>query len=196
VDPQKYLVQIPDANSVNHLVVFLTSPLPAHLACSIHLEWPDKPWVLLGMISNEKPSAIFKIGRKLEQSTTEMLVEEMLVAKLGISIDSLENVLLAMSSIQSPQLPLHNSDMSISNALVTTHPKTHDAPVLASKILENFYNYCTSFATTTPNGTILFGKDMNTSFIPIKAFQDWFANTQRKLQMNPHYFEQLDNNKV
>ncbi|KAH9245257.1 hypothetical protein BASA81_017264 [Batrachochytrium salamandrivorans] len=65
----KYAFQLPDATSINHLVVFLTgaAPFPPGYAATVHFLWPsstNQTWTLLGHISNEKPSAIFKLGGK------------------------------------------------------------------------------------------------------------------------------------
>ena len=67
VDTNKFLLTIPDADTINHIVVFMTgaSPLPPALGGSVYFSWPDPnlppSWQYLGFISNDKPSAIFKV---------------------------------------------------------------------------------------------------------------------------------------
>jgi hypothetical protein len=67
VDTAKFLVTIPNADSINHVVLFLTGlqPLPPNMAAAVHFSWPDPnappAWRYLGFVCNDKPSAIFKI---------------------------------------------------------------------------------------------------------------------------------------
>lgn len=64
----QFLITISEADTINHLVVFLTglAPLPVGTVGMVYWSWPDPAappnWQLLGHISNTKPSAIFKIG--------------------------------------------------------------------------------------------------------------------------------------
>ncbi|KAF9976023.1 hypothetical protein BGZ73_009234 [Actinomortierella ambigua] len=63
VDVNKFTFQLDDANNINHIVVFLLGTIPFQdgYAATVHLLWPNKTWQLLGMISNTKPSAIFRL---------------------------------------------------------------------------------------------------------------------------------------
>lgn len=67
------MINIPEADSLNHIVVFLTGnmPLPVGQAGAVYFSWPDPAeppsWILLGYISNTKPSAIFKLSQQHKQ---------------------------------------------------------------------------------------------------------------------------------
>jgi len=68
--PTNVVAEIQDADSVNHVVIFLTGaiPFPEGMGGSVYFCWPqpdgaNQVWQLLGVISNTKPSAIFRIGR-------------------------------------------------------------------------------------------------------------------------------------
>jgi hypothetical protein len=167
---EKYVLELPDAQVINHIVVFLTTPLPAGYAATIHFGWPEKPWTLLGMISNDKPSAVFKIGRKDVDLSENMM--DSIMASLGISIDTLDNVLAAVSNLGQGGdiISARQSEMSISTALVPA--ASSSAPLsVATRILDNLYNYCTSFATSDMplDANILLGKDLSKTYIPLKV---------------------------
>ncbi|KAG8215982.1 DUF775-domain-containing protein [Butyriboletus roseoflavus] len=63
VDETHALFEIPAAEKVNHVCVFLlgTVPFPEGYGATVHFFWPGKGSQVLGMLSNEKPSAIFRL---------------------------------------------------------------------------------------------------------------------------------------
>lgn len=56
----KFLLNIPEADNINHIVIFLTGtiPLPAGLAGAVYFSWPDPNappnWQFLGMVNATK----------------------------------------------------------------------------------------------------------------------------------------------
>ncbi|TPX32055.1 hypothetical protein SmJEL517_g04769 [Synchytrium microbalum] len=202
VQPTKYLFELTDAQNINHVVVFLTEGLPAGFACTVFLHWPGASttsWRLLGMISNDKPSAIFKLGGKewfqsQVQSTNDLMVDEVpisITAQLGISIEPIESVFSQISTL--PQLPhtsslmsmMGSSDANMMQSESTALVPARDPVRMVSLIIENLYNYLTSFAVNTsqiPSAT--FGSTEAT-YIPAKALQEWYFKTNGKLKMDP-----------
>ncbi|KAI1297289.1 Protein OPI10 -like protein [Halotydeus destructor] len=69
VDQNKFLITIPEAGSINHVVVFMTgsAAFPPGMGASVYFSWPDPnmppSWQYLGILSNDKPSAIYKITK-------------------------------------------------------------------------------------------------------------------------------------
>lgn len=65
----EYFLSLEDVQSINHVVVFLTGQVPFAdgFGGSIYFGWPTDEggisWQLLGFITNDKPSAIFKIAK-------------------------------------------------------------------------------------------------------------------------------------
>lgn len=58
VDDGKLLLNIPEADNINHIVIFLTGsiPLPAGLAGAVYFSWPDPNappnWQFLGKLTS------------------------------------------------------------------------------------------------------------------------------------------------
>ncbi|KAI8901337.1 hypothetical protein BC833DRAFT_578363 [Globomyces pollinis-pini] len=111
------------------------------------------------------------------------------VAQLGISIEPLSTVLSQADSLPS-RISLGPPGQ------LTVRSQSFNASQVASKILENFYNYCCSFATALPTGAnVLFNLNtpyMEQTYIPMKALQDWYKNTLQKVQSDPSLFKEMD----
>lgn len=106
VDSSKYVFELTNAESINHLVIFLAGQqFPQGYGATVHFLWPQQQnpqWSFLGVLTNEKPSAIFKLsGQKSLNKSTDMLLDEdpafvattSAVAQLGISIEPIQSVL-------------------------------------------------------------------------------------------------------
>ena len=67
IDDTHVLFNIFNAATINHIVVFLTGTgaFPEGMGGAIYFSWPspegEMVWMFLGFITNEKPSAIFKV---------------------------------------------------------------------------------------------------------------------------------------
>ncbi len=68
VSSDKFVFTLPDYEKVNHVVVFMlgTVPFPVGMGGAVYFSFPDpavgQVWQLLGFITNEKPSAMFRIS--------------------------------------------------------------------------------------------------------------------------------------
>uniref|UniRef100_A0A671EAH5 Protein Hikeshi n=1 Tax=Rhinolophus ferrumequinum TaxID=59479 RepID=A0A671EAH5_RHIFE len=68
VAEDKFVFDLPDYENINHVVVFMlgTIPFPEGMGGSVYFSYPDSNgspvWQLLGIVTNGKPSAIFKIS--------------------------------------------------------------------------------------------------------------------------------------
>ncbi|KAJ1886949.1 hypothetical protein LPJ66_009373, partial [Kickxella alabastrina] len=91
VDVNKYVFELPNAHDINHIVVFLlgTIPFEPGYAATVHLLWPNKSWQMLGALSNDKPSAIFRLKSAVDQDSQHM---PGVSAELGISIEPIKSV--------------------------------------------------------------------------------------------------------
>ncbi|GAB0100391.1 Protein OPI10 homolog [Sergentomyia squamirostris] len=177
IDQSQFLFNIADADNINHIVVFLTGTvaLPDRMAGAVYFSWPDPRappnWQFLGYISNSKPSAIFKISqlKKLNEMSDNPSSNNIFgaqpishIAQIGISIE--------------PEA-----------SIVQQTPATSATSYLqfGQKMLENFFNYVSSFAVTQaqmlPNPA--------ETFVPLSTLHTWFTNFQRRLQQNPNFWK-------
>lgn len=139
----------------------------------IYFSWPDPSnqivWHLLGHISNDKPSAIFKISnlkRLNDPSTLANTMNSMLFGQpvpnsahngqIGISIEDLSTVIS-------------------STPAATTDPSNLPTFIeFTQKMLDNFFNYVTSFG--------------DSNYISMSIVQQWYANFQRRLAADPNFW--------
>nr|XP_022919465.1 protein OPI10 homolog [Onthophagus taurus] len=176
IEQTKFITTIVDADNINHIVVFLTGvmPFPEGAAGMVYWSWPDPNappnWQLLGYISNDKPSVIFKVSnfKKLHEmdvgSNIAPFGQQAIChnAQIGISLEPIVN-------IQNAQ-PVENA-----NTYAT----------FAQKMLDNFTNYILSYGVTQQQMV----PDPNTTYVPLPAIQNWFTNFQRRLANNPNFWK-------
>uniref|UniRef100_A0A3P8T059 Protein Hikeshi n=1 Tax=Amphiprion percula TaxID=161767 RepID=A0A3P8T059_AMPPE len=104
VSPDKFVFNLPDYENVNHVVVFMlgTVPFPAGMGGAVYFSFPDPAsggpvWQLLGFITNDKPSAIFKIsGLKAGEGGAHPFGAASSgspsAAQVGVSVEALEQL--------------------------------------------------------------------------------------------------------
>ncbi|XP_034944976.1 protein OPI10 homolog [Chelonus insularis] len=179
ISENQFLINVADADNVNHIVIFLTGtiPFPDGMGGAVYFSWPDPNappnWQFLGYISNVKPSAIFKISNlkknhEFENSNLGIFGIGKIshVAQIGISVEPL--------SVIEPQAA----------NLVTE--KANEFLKFGQKMIMNFLNYISSFSVTqaqmVPNPT--------ENFVPLSSVQGWYETFERRLQQNPNFWKQ------
>lgn len=84
-------------------------------------------------------------------------------AQIGISFEPEQQILAQVPATQTPSTYLQ----------------------FGQKILENFFNFASSFAVTQaqmqPNPL--------ETFVPLSTLQQWFINFQRRLEQNPNFWK-------
>nr|ACI69520.1 C11orf73 homolog [Salmo salar] len=183
-DPQqvagdKFVFNLPDYENVNHVVVFMlgTVPFPAGMGGAVYFSFPDpvagQVWQLLGFITNDKPSAIFKIsqlkpGEGGEHPFGMMTVPQLAsMAQVGVSIEPLEQLV--------QQTPVSGATVCAVDSFMQ----------FTQKMLDSLYNFSSSFAVSqsqmTPNPSEM--------FIPASSILKWYENFQRRMAQNPHFWK-------
>lgn len=140
----------------------------------VYFSWPDeeaKPnWQLLGILSNNKPSAIFKLSNLKQHCDTSsqplnafsQFPSITINAQIGISIEPLIN---AESQITS----LNNTNHNLSTFVEFTQ-----------KMVQNLYNYVSSYAVDCGS---------QQTMVPLLSVQKWYENFERKLNLNPNFWK-------
>lgn len=179
VAPDKFVFNLPDYESVKHVVVFMlgTVPFPAGMGGAVYFSFPDPVsggpvWQLLGFVTNDKPSAIFKIsgirsGEGGAHPFGMMASAPPSVAQVGVSVESLDQL--------AQQTPVTSAAVSTVDSFLQ----------FTQKMLDSLYNFASSFALTqaqmTPNPT--------ETFIPSSCILKWYENFQRRMAQNPNFWK-------
>ena len=186
MDPNTYLLGLDQADTVNHVVVFLTGQIyfsDGH-GGSIYIGWPSAvagggiSWQLLGFISNQKPSAIFKLVKEKSDVVMNPFSQEMMdtvaahqptFAQIGIMVEPLVEII--------QKTPATNTEASITDSITE----------FSQKMLENFFNYASSFSVSPSTSPM----DPSASYVPMNVLMQWYTNFQRRLQTNPQFWKTL-----
>jgi len=167
IDETHALFELPSASSINHICVFLlgTIPFPEGYGATVHFYWPGKGFQLLGMLSNDKPSAIFRLrGTFSAQSSHDTLFSPDamsdapdapaadVTAVLGIAIEPLASIATALPS-------------TVAKQSQSGSPQA-DATLLAERIVKHLFNYIAGFV----GGTGLSPE----SLVPMSVVARWY----------------------
>ncbi|KAI6015074.1 DUF775-domain-containing protein [Pisolithus orientalis] len=192
VDETHALFEIPAAEKVNHICVFLlgTIPFPDGYGCTVHFFWPGKGSQVLGMLSNEKPSAIFRLRSAFSTPASGMSTPSAftsaassttgeVTAILGLAIEPLETVMAQMAA-----LPAHTINSTL-NAASSSVTRPLDPTILAEKIAKHLFNYVSGFS-----GMQNIGPD---NLVPIGLIARWYENFTSKLKtVGAGFLERLE----
>ncbi|KAA1105044.1 hypothetical protein PGTUg99_013716 [Puccinia graminis f. sp. tritici] len=175
--PNRFVFQFDDPGSINHLVVFLTGnvPLPDNYAASIHFQFPNKPdWLLLGMLSGTKPSAVFRlkgtmVPSQLDWASSTMGAVPRATATLGILVAPLAEIEAECGALNGAVTLRGPSSGAQSLPGSACGQLPHQ---LAKAIGLNLFRYLASFSSTTFD---------NQTWIPIAVLEKWWKQFEFKL---------------
>ncbi|KAI0752888.1 DUF775-domain-containing protein [Daedaleopsis nitida] len=174
IDETHAIFELPAAGSINHVCVFLlgTVPFPDGFGATVHFYWPGKGFQLLGMLSNEKPSAIFRLRGTYSAQTTDThavftgaasdAALSDVTAFLGISVEPLQQIMQEVALL--PSAVARNGN---------TPP---DATLMAERVVKNLFNYVSSFVGGNPTAI---SPDL---MIPMSMIAKWYENFITKVR--------------
>ncbi|XP_038053022.1 protein Hikeshi-like isoform X2 [Patiria miniata] len=181
VDLTHFVFNIENADAVNHIVVFLTGtmPFPEGMGGAIHFSWPSPEgvaWQFLGYITNEKPSAIFKISG-LKKGNISANNPFMQATQPGQQMNTVSQIGIAVEPTAqiAQQIPAKNTQTSnVSNFTEFT-----------TKMLENFYNFASSFGITQAQMT----PQPDVSWVPLTVLDKWYETFKRKMSQDVNFWK-------
>eukprot|EP01116_Phalansterium_solitarium_P014072 TRINITY_DN31597_c0_g1_i1.p2 TRINITY_DN31597_c0_g1~~TRINITY_DN31597_c0_g1_i1.p2 ORF type:complete len:195 (-),score=78.13 TRINITY_DN31597_c0_g1_i1:184-768(-) len=176
VDQLKYAFVLEHGQQINYVVVFMTgaAALPAGSAASVYFQLPPSPdWQFLGYVSNEKPSAVFKVTKAMKSLADGTLGAPDVSANLGISIESVAQV--------QQQVALKESIAGPAGAFSSPN----DVVKLAKRMLDHLSNYVLSFARKVPGPYA----PAPIESIPVDAFTKWTQSFEAKIQRDPNWWK-------
>lgn len=184
VDPNTFVLGLEQVDTINHVVVFLTGQVPftPDFGGAIYFGWPSPEsggisWQYLGYISNDKPSAIFKLAKV---KPSEMHANPF-SQQLMDTLQSLSNAQIGI--LVEPLFEICQKTA----AQDTEASKVDNFTEFAQKMLENLFNYASSFAVSPMQGKM----QPAANYVPLDTLQTWYTNFQRRLQANPHFWKTL-----
>ena len=187
VDANTFVLGLEQVDTINHVVVFLTGQVPfnAEFGGAIYFGWPSPEsggisWQFLGFISNDKPSAIFKLAKV---KSSEMLVNPFSQQQMDTIANYRSPTNAQIGILVEPLAEIVQKTASLD----TEASKVDNFTEFVQKMLENLFNYASSFAVV-PGQSIM---QPNTTYIPIDTLQSWYTNFQRRLQTNPNFWKTL-----
>ncbi|KAJ2361644.1 hypothetical protein H4S02_011602 [Coemansia sp. RSA 2611] len=132
---------------------------------------------MLGALSNDKPSAIFRL--KATITPEEAASMPGVNAELGISIEPIE-------AVEQQLQQMRQQPGASNNAMVVAQkqqsPSAQGALQFAERTLQSLFDYAMSFATRPDASMGAFGSGAAVQVLPVKAFEDWYNNFLRKIQ--------------
>ncbi|KAI0089584.1 hypothetical protein BDY19DRAFT_111343 [Irpex rosettiformis] len=152
IDETHACFELPEAENINHICVFLLGPaFPVGYGATVHLFWPGKGFQLLGMLSNDKPSAIFRLRGNFSSQTsasaqsifsgvstpTADVSPHGVTALLGLAIEPLPQIMQEINVLQQGLLAQRGSPVA-------------DVTLLAERIVKHLFNYLAGFAIGGP----------------------------------------------
>ncbi|KAG7259331.1 hypothetical protein CRUP_000669 [Coryphaenoides rupestris] len=183
VSGDKFVFQLADYESVNHVVVFMlgTEPFPDGTGGAVYFCFPDPDpgsggapvWQLLGFITNHKPSAIFKISglqageaRGAHPFGLVAASPRPTAAQVGVSVEALDQL--------AQQTPVSGASVSTVDSFV----------LFSQRMLESLYNFVGSFSVTQAQ----MSPSPQETFIPSSCVLRWYDNFKRRLAQNPNFW--------
>ncbi len=223
VDSSHVVAEVEDPESAHHLVVFLTGqqPFPEGMGGAVYMAWPQQQqqqqvgqqqehdWQFLGALSNDKPSAIFRISRPKAAQESSVVVNGVqssdLVARFGGLGNGAQQQPQQQQLKPPAQLGISMEPLSQLSGLSGRAPDAVDSEVRAAaavpafldfsrKMCESLFNYSASFAVT-PEQIVaqrqqqMGGAGADATYVPFSTLRTWYANFERRLQQNPNFWK-------
>ncbi|CUA67751.1 hypothetical protein RSOLAG22IIIB_03178 [Rhizoctonia solani] len=187
IDETHVAFTIESADNANHICVFMlgTVPFPPGYAATVHFHWPGKGFQLLGMLSNEKPSAVFRLRGSYTPAQLQSHSTLSSAAAIGGPAPAANDVTailgIAVEPIQAVEAQIHANTtgqvgQSADNRLIKPGPQgLADPTVLAERIVKHMFTYLSSFLSDP-------GSLSPDTVVPLNIIRRWYDNFLTKIR--------------
>ncbi|KAI0863850.1 hypothetical protein F4860DRAFT_51393 [Xylaria cubensis] len=177
----------------SHLAVFLLPgiTLPENTAAAIYVASNPSAFApggagsgaadfkFLGGVGPGKESAVFKLRSKASASGNSTMAA---TAEGGVVIGiDIENATSVAERIQQMQSQSKSQSQSMDLVRTTTGGQQSQTQVLAQRIIQNAFNFLSSFSGQVGESGI--------EVVPLKAFQEWWRKFENKVKNDPGFLE-------
>ncbi|KAJ7893732.1 DUF775-domain-containing protein [Mycena olivaceomarginata] len=183
VDETHALFELPNAGAINHVCVFLlgTVPFPDGYGCTVHFYWPGKGFQLLGMLSNDKPSAIFRLRGGFTPQQTASATHSAFSsasASAGMGMGMQEDTpaaaeVTAILGLAVEPLPAIAAQLAALPAASNAVAPLRDPTLLAERVVKHLFNYVSGFT----GGSV--GADV---VVPMGLIVKWYESFVGKVR--------------
>lgn len=176
------------------------APLPPGTAGCIYFSMPDPnappTWHYLGYLTNEKPSAIYRITNLSQTQNRSGLPTNSNNNSNGLGFNYSQAPVLHVAQIGISVEPLESAVQMVP-AIETTASSVNSFKDFINKTVGNLYNYCSSFSRS---GNELIGNPFqvggnssgSTQFVPLSTIQVWYENYTRRLSSDQNFWKTLN----
>ncbi|EGN92165.1 hypothetical protein SERLA73DRAFT_191499 [Serpula lacrymans var. lacrymans S7.3] len=179
IDETHALFELPAASTINHICVFLlgTMSFPDGYGATVHFFWPGKGFQLLGMLSNEKPSAIFRLRGTFSSSSTAASHNAFTSSTMNMAPNASNDVTAILGLSIEPLTQIQPQISSLSSSVTNTIPDLSRNPsLLAERIVKHLFNFISGFV---PGGGIATTPD---SVVPMAVIVRWYESFTTKVK--------------
>jgi len=203
ISPTQFAFILPSQPSFSHIVVFLLpgSTLPPDTAAAVYIQLPpSQEYKLLGAVANEKQSAIFRVKNSAFAANNTASLDDAMIDDtnvtggdiqntgspdiiLGISIEPAANIQAQLATLVTGPTPQPTST-GLELVRHRLQPSGISTKVLAQRIIQNAFNFLSSFA----------GGSGGNEVVPLKSFQNWWTKFEKKIELDPSFLERDEQN--
>ncbi|KAG8745620.1 hypothetical protein FRC10_007511 [Ceratobasidium sp. 414] len=154
-----------------------TVPFPLGFAATVHFHWPGKGFQLLGMLSNEKPSAVFRLrGTYTAAQHQSHSTISSATAAVNTAPDNVTAVLgIAVEPIPAVEAQIASSADSRVVKAGATGGGLSDPAVLAERVVKHLFTYLSSFVSDP-------GSLSPETVVPLNIIRRWYENFLTKIR--------------
>lgn len=175
--------------------------LPVDTVGCIFFSLPDPnaspTWHYLGYLTNQKPSAIFKLNNLTQSKLITLNGGNTTLSTNGIAFNYVQNYTLLVGQIGISIEPFSNEISQMAPAIETSASTANLFTEFINKTVGNLYNYCLSFSKSAEELAITINPFQqqqaghNNQYVPLKCIQTWYENYTRRLANDQNFWKTL-----